>query len=206
MVTIAIIVITSLISFLAFSDRALLGRLLFNANAVYANNQWYRVFSYGLVHADFTHLLFNMFVLYSFGSNLENIYFVQFFGNNAGLVFGLLYITALPVANLYSYFKHKHDYSYNALGASGAVSAVLFSSIFISPLSSLYLMFIPFPIPSFIFGTFYLLYSWYMGRKGGGNIGHDAHFWGAIYGIVFTAVFKKELIAHFFNQIHHFKL
>ncbi len=206
MITYLIIGITSLVSVLAFSNRELLGKLLFNAHAVYANHEWYRLFSHGLVHADFTHLLFNMLVLYSFGSNLENYYFTQYFGAHAGLVFGLLYVTALPAANLYSYYKHKQDFSYNALGASGAVSAILFSSILISPLSSLYLMFIPVPIPSFIFGFCYLAYSWYMGKKGRDNVGHDAHFWGAVYGIVFTLVLKKELFMHFIHQVLSFSL
>ncbi len=206
MITYAILGITTLVSFAAFSNGELLRKLLFNAVEIFSYNQWYRLFSYGLVHADFTHLLFNMFVLYSFGSALENQYFPYLFGSNAGLVTGLLYFSALPASTLFSYFKHKHDFSYNALGASGAVSAIVFAGILISPLSSLYIMFIPFPVPSFIFGALYLAYSWYMSKKGRDNIGHDSHFWGAVYGIVFMLVLKKELAIHFINQVQHFRL
>lgn len=200
MVTYFIIGITSLISVLCFSNRELFGRLLFNANAVFINrSQWYRLFTHGLVHADFPHLILNMFVLYSFGTLLEEYDFRALFGSQAPFVFGLLYVTALPASTLYSYYKHKHNYAYNAVGASGAVSAIVFSSILISPLNTLLVMVIP--MKAFIFGALYLAYSWYMGKKAADNVGHDAHFWGAVYGIVFTAVLKPVLLMNFIYQI-----
>ncbi|MBI2268916.1 MAG: rhomboid family intramembrane serine protease [Bacteroidetes bacterium] len=199
MITYIIIGITTLISISAFSNRDLFGKLLFNASAVYNHRQWYRLFSHGLVHADAGHLLLNMFVLFSFGTAIENHYFKAIFSQNASFVFALMYVTALPASTLYSYYKHKHNYAYNAVGASGAVSAVVFACILISPLSTLLVWFIP--VKAFIFGALYLAYSWYMGKKGTDNVGHDAHFWGAVYGIVFTAVLKPGLIMNFIYQL-----
>lgn len=199
MVTYFIIGITSLISFSAFSNHNLFGKLLFNAVSVHENGQWYRLFSHGLIHADFAHLLLNMFVLYSFGTAIEDYYFGIMFKSNASVIFGLLYLTALPASTLYSYYKHKFNSAYNAVGASGAVSAVVFASILISPLSTLYVWFVP--VKAFIFGALYLAYSWYMAKKGTDNVGHDAHFWGAVYGMVFTAALKPVLIMNFIYQM-----
>ncbi len=199
MVTYIIIGITSLISYKAFNNPELFGKLLFNAAAVHDNKQWYRLFSHGLVHADFGHLLLNMFVLYSFGIAIEDYYFKSLFGNNSSILFTLLYVSALPASTLYSYYKHKHDYSYNAVGASGAVAAVVFASIIISPLSTLLVWFIP--VKAFVFGGLYLGYSWYMSKKGTDNVGHDAHFFGAVYGVIFTIILKPDLLLNFIYQL-----
>lgn len=163
MVTYIIIGITALVSFSAFSNRDLFNKLMFNAVAVHNDKQWYRLFSHGLVHADFGHLFLNMFVLYSFGTAIEDYYFRAIFPGAASFVFALLYISSLPASTMFSLYKHKDNYSYNAVGASGAVSAVVFSSILISPLSTLLVWFIP--VKAFIFGALYLGYSWYMAKK-----------------------------------------
>jgi len=199
MVTYIIIGITSIVSFMAFSNRDLFNKLVFNAVAVHDHKEWYRLFSHGLLHADFGHLLLNMFVLYSFGTAVEDYYFKMLFGTSSSFAFAVLYVTALPASSLYSYNKHKHNYTYNAVGASGAVAAVVFSSILISPLSTLLVWFVP--VKAFIFGALYLGYSWYMDRKGGDNVGHSAHFWGAVYGIVLTGVLRPVLFMNFVYQI-----
>ena len=199
MIVLVIIGLTAISSFMAFSNRMLFEKLLFNASCIYEKNEWYRFFTHGLIHADFGHLLLNMFVLYSFGTALESYYFGPLFGTNASFVFALLYVTALPISSMYSYFKNKYNAAYNAVGASGAVAAIVFSAILISPISTLWVWFIP--VKAFIFGVLYLVYSWYMDKKGNDSVGHSAHFWGAIYGLVFTVVLKPFLALNFIIQI-----
>jgi membrane associated rhomboid family serine protease len=107
-----------------------------------------------------------------------------------------LYIGGAALSTLPSYGKHKDDYSYTAVGASGAVSAVVFASIIFDPWSKLIIFPIPIGIPAILFGFLYLIYSWYMGKKNIDNVGHDAHFWGAVFGFVFTIILKPALFGH----------
>lgn len=201
MVTYIIIALTALISFLAFSNRSLFDKLLFDPYRINHLRQHYRFFTHGLVHADWIHLGINMFVLLSFGSMVENV-FKQTFGVGKGMYFYiLLYIGGLLLSATPSYGKHKNNAWYTAVGASGAVSAIVFASILISPLSGIRFIFIPFDIPAFIFGIIYLGYSAYMSRKGHDNIGHDAHFYGALYGLLYTILIKPALLTGFINQI-----
>jgi membrane associated rhomboid family serine protease len=113
----------------------------------------------------------------------------------------LLYVGGIMFSVLFDFGRHKNDIGYNAVGASGAVSAIVFASILLYPAGGVYLFFIPIEIPSPVFGILYLIYSVYMGRRGGDNIGHDAHFWGAIFGIVFTLALKPQLALDFVNEI-----
>jgi membrane associated rhomboid family serine protease len=196
----AVIILTSLISIYAFYNQDLFGRLKFNAYAIRHHGQGWRFLSYGLVHADWVHLFINMFVLYSFGKAVIESY-LYYFGPKGYLFYLLLYLGGVGFSVLFDYGKHKDDPSYNAVGASGAVSAVLFASILVFPTGSVYLFPIPFPLPSVVFGVFYLVYSAVMARRGTGNIGHNAHFWGAIFGLVFTIALKPLLVASFWKQI-----
>jgi membrane associated rhomboid family serine protease len=196
----AIIIITCLISLYAFYNRELLERFQFNAYAIKHYNQGWRFFSYGLVHADFIHLFVNMFVLYSFGKVVTEAY-IFYFDAKGFLFYLLLYIGGIVFAVLFDFGKHKDDKYYNAVGASGAVSAVLFASILIYPTGSLYLFPIPFPLPSVVFGVFYLIYSAVMARRSHDNIGHNAHFWGAVFGLIFTISLKPSLFMSFVEQI-----
>jgi membrane associated rhomboid family serine protease len=197
-VTIIIIFITSAVSVIAFSNRELLGKLVFSPFDIKHFKNNYRFLSYALIHADWVHLLVNMMVLYSFGRVVET-YYSLYFGNKAILYYILLYIGGIALSTLPSFGKHKDDKSYTALGASGAVSAVVFASIIFDPLSKIYLFLIPIGIPAIIFGVLYLVYSWYMGKKNIDNVGHDAHFWGAIFGFVFTILLKPALLYHLFS-------
>lgn len=200
-ITYIILAITCFVSYKAFEDVELKRKFIFNAYFIKQKQEYYRMFSHGLIHADWMHLGFNMYVLYSFGSNVEPI-FVVLFGEKMGMVnYSILYVGGIAIASIYSYFKHQDNIYYNALGASGAVSAILFSSIALAPLSGIGIIFIPGSIPAWIFGILYLLYSNYMAKKGTDNIGHDAHFWGAVYGVVFTFAMKPELIDNFILQI-----
>ena len=137
-------------------------------------------------------------VLYSFGRIVEQ-YYGFYFSLKGILYYLLLYIGGTALSTLPSYGKHKDDYSYTAVGASGAVSAVVFASIVFDPLNKIYIFLIPIGIPAIIFGILYLVYSWYMGKKNIDNIGHDAHFWGAIFGFVFTILLKPVLLLQLFS-------
>lgn len=191
---------TSLISIYALYNQELFGRLKFNAYAIRHQGQGWRFLSYGLIHADWVHLFINMFVLYSFGKAVIEAY-CYYFDLKGYLFYLLLYIGGLGFSVLFDYGKHKDDPHYNAVGASGAVSAVLFASILVFPTGSVYLFPIPFPLPSVVFGVIYLVYSAVMARRGTGNIGHNAHFWGAIFGLVFTIALKPILAVSFWQQI-----
>jgi membrane associated rhomboid family serine protease len=199
-VTYIIIGITLLFSIPAMNNADLKWKMMFNAYQIKHRNEWYRFFSHALIHADWMHLFMNMYVLYMFGIMLEHQY-ADLFDMKAQLFYVLLYVGAIACSSLYSYEKHKDDMHYNALGASGAVSAVVFAHILIDPSSRLGLLFIPIMLPGWVFGGLYLFYSWYMGKKGADNIGHDAHFWGAVFGIVFTLCLKPSLGMDFIKMI-----
>ncbi len=198
--TLIIIIITSIVSLLALNQKEVFHQLAFHPSAIRYSGQQYRFFSYALIHADLMHLFVNMFVLYSFGSATERYFSIIFQGKGLFFYF-LLYLGGIIFSTLPSYGKHKDDPSYSAVGASGAVSAVLFSSIIFNPLSSISFLFLPFPIPAFIFGGLYLVFSAYMARKGHDNIGHDAHFWGAVFGLFFTIALKPGLALMFIEKI-----
>lgn len=217
-ITNIIILITVLISIAGFSNRQLFDRLKFNGYMIFHHKELWRFVTSAFVHVDFFHLFVNMYVLYIFGNSYNKPgyeqligvegYFQLNFGNLGVLYYVLLYLMACIVSSIYSYEKHKHDIHYNAVGASGATSAILFAFIAIAPVRSLYLLFLPFPIPGFILGALYLIYSWYMARKKIDNIGHDAHFFGAVFGFLFVfltdfSAFSKFIhsVVYYFNHI-----
>jgi membrane associated rhomboid family serine protease len=183
-ITLIIIIITVLVSIAAFSNEKILNDFIFYPPAVTHNKQWYRFFTCGLIHADYAHLIFNMYAFYLFGKNVEGA-FINIFYEKGKLLYLLLYITSLFVCLLPTYSRHRDDSSYRSLGASGAVSAVIFAYILLNPLDKLYIIFIPIGIPGFIFGFLYLVISSYLDKRGGGNINHSAHIWGALYGVAF---------------------
>lgn len=200
MITFLIIAVTAIISILAFYNKELQGRLLFSPIMIAEHRQGYRFITHAFVHADWMHLAVNMFVLLSFGSAVE-VYYADLFGSKGWYFYILLYFGGILLSSTPSYAKHKSNKFYHAVGASGAVSAVVFASILISPLTGIRFIFIPFDIPAFIFGGLYLIFSAYMAKKGNDNIGHDAHFWGAVFGFVFTLILKPSLGSLFIEQI-----
>lgn len=202
MITIIIIAITVIVSIISMDNHSLKNKLMFNAYMIHKRKEWYRFFSNGLIHADWMHLAFNMFSLYIFGGNVEQMYRDNdVFGAKGILFFILLYVGGLVMSSLYSYEKHKNDIYYNALGASGAVSAVIFAFIILAPTQKLMLLILPIPIPAYLFGLIFLGIEYYMAKRGQGNIGHDAHFWGAVFGIAFTLILKPSLLQSFIEQI-----
>lgn len=195
-----LILITGVVSFMAFSNRELFDKLKFNAWYVKHDREWYRFLSYALLHADWSHLLINMFVFWSF-SGVVMQFFERDFGQMASFYFLLLYIGGVVFSTLFDFAKHRDDIYYNAVGASGAVSAVVFSSIILYPDGRIFFIFLPIGIPSWLFGLLYLGYSAYMGKRNVGNIGHNAHFWGAIFGIIYTMVINPDYIKMFYRQL-----
>jgi membrane associated rhomboid family serine protease len=157
--------------------------------------------TYGAVHGGWGHLVFNMLTLYFFGPLVER-YFQAMSGAAGPVLFAVLYVTALAVSSAGDLVKYRNDWNYNAVGASGAVSAVLFASVFFEPTMGIYFYFIPIPIPGFIFAPLYLIYCQWMARRNMDNIGHTAHFWGAVYGFIFPLIIKPSLFYHFINSFN----
>jgi membrane associated rhomboid family serine protease len=184
-ITLIIIALTAIISFSALSNQKVTNDLIFYPPAVTNQNQWYRFFSCALIHADIPHLLFNMWGLYIFGENLENA-FAFIFPGKGGLLFVALYLFSQFFCLVPTYLKNKDNHYYRSLGASGAVSGVVFASIILFPTAKLGLLFIPIGIPGFIFGLLYLAISYGMAKKGTDNINHEAHFFGALAGAGFV--------------------
>ncbi len=207
-VTLIILLLTCVISFVAFSNEKITNDLIFYPTAVTNQNQWYRFITCGFIHADIMHLAFNMYTFYMFGGIVEKA-FVEIFYDSGKTLYTILYITSLVACLLPTYFKHKDDYYYRSLGASGAVSAVIFVGIMLYPTMKLEIFPIPVGIPAFIFGPLYLIVSAYLAKKGRGNINHSAHIWGAIFGIVFFIIACQLLssfrpVTHFVDEVSSF--
>ncbi|MCB0431143.1 MAG: rhomboid family intramembrane serine protease [Flavobacteriales bacterium] len=201
MITLVIIVITGLVSVQAFSNHELFLRLRFNAYVTRNQKQWYRLGSYALLHADWMHLIVNMFVLYSFGQQVE-LEYRAYFGPIGMLFYVLLYTSSVVMSIIPSYEQQKNNPVYNSVGASGAVSAVLFAQVLFDPLGQVALYGI-IPMPSILFAVVYLGYSWYMGKQGRDNINHHAHFFGAVYGMLFTVLLDKQIAVNFWELIKY---
>ena len=194
-ITLIIVIITSIISVSGFSNQKIINDLIFYPPAVSERNQWYRFFSCGLIHADVAHLIFNMLSLYLFGEMVENE-FVAIFGKNGKAFYLAMYVLALLVSLLPTYFRNRHNYHYRSLGASGAVSAVVFAGLLIAPDATIGFLFIPPFIPGFIFAPLYLIFSAMMEKRGGDNINHSAHIWGALFGLAFLIIVGKLVADH----------
>ena len=194
--------LTVAVSVYAWSNRQLLdGWILDPYEMNRRGGQWYRFLTSGFLHADWGHLLFNMITLYSFGG-VTLTAFASTLGNQNGIIaFLVLYLGGIIFSDLPTYFRHRHDPGYRSLGASGGVASVLFAGILFQPIGKVYMMFIPFGIPGFIWGVLYLIYSYYMGRRRGDNINHDAHFYGALYGVVLTVALIPGVLPYFIQQV-----
>lgn len=196
-VTLAIIAVTVLVSWCAFDRPQLLGRLILWPPAIDRHRQYDRLVTHGFVHADWMHLLFNMITLYFFGGVMER-FFSQYIGPLGYLAF---YLSAIVVAILPTYMRHQRDAHYRSLGASGAVSAVLFAFVLLAPWERIYLFFIPIGIPAFLFAGLYIGYSIWMDRRGTDNINHSAHLWGAVYGMLFTVMLEPRVATTFIARL-----
>ncbi len=196
-VTLALIALTCAASFFAWKQPDLLQRLILWPPAIARGKEYWRLLSYGFVHADGQHLLFNMITLYFFGSAMEN-YLTQL-GLPWPWGFVGFYLSALLVSILPSYLRHRADPNYCSLGASGAVSAVLFSFILIQPWSLIIVFVVP--VPAIIYAVLYVGFSIWMEKRGRDNVNHSAHLWGAGYGVLFTVLLQPRIIEHFFTAL-----
>lgn len=206
MITVLLIAITCIVSFLAFNNQHLLDKLIFYPPAISQRREWYRFFTCGFIHADIGHLFFNMFTLFIFGREIESV-FKAVFGNGMGAaIYLFLYLGALFFCLLPTYNKNRENYHYRSLGASGAISAVVFAYMLINPMSYMGIIFIPLFMPAFLFGFIYIAISYYLDKKQAGNINHSAHLFGGFYGLIFTfAVFALladiNLIKEFIEKV-----
>jgi membrane associated rhomboid family serine protease len=192
-----ILAATCIVSFMAFSNRRLIDDLILWPPAIERKREYYRLVTYGLIHADGMHLLFNMITLYFCGGWMEPFYEERM----GAFGFGLFYLGGLIVSILPTYLKNRHNNNYRSLGASGAVSAVLFAFILINPWAQLLVLFVR--VPAIIYAVLYVGYSIYMDRQGRGNINHSAHLWGAAYGVVFTVLVDKSVLPGFLDELAH---
>lgn len=196
--TLIFVVATVITSFAAFNNHELMNKLILWPARMKTPSEYYRLITHGFIHADWGHLFFNMLALYSFGQNVEMMF--SLYGMPAGLFF-MLYITSLVIASIPSFIRNKDNYNYRSLGASGATSAIIFASVYFTPWSKILLIFIP--VPAIIAAVAFLIYSATMSKRGGDNIAHDAHFWGAVYGFVFTLIFAPDHGLGFIEQLMH---
>lgn len=200
--TLIIIILTAVISISAFNNNDVYNRLILWPKRMDEPKEYYRLLTSGFIHADWMHLGFNMLTLYFFGGQVEQIFAAI---GKPGL-FPVMYLAGIVAASLPSFAKHKNNGYFRSLGASGGVAAVLFSFIYYAPWETILIIFLP--VPSIIAAIAYLVYSVYMSRKGADNINHDAHFWGAVFGFVFTFLFDPSHGRIFIQQISnpHFNI
>ena len=203
MITLVIVIITGLISVAAFRNRDLLYRFDLSPYHIVQKKQYYRIFTHAFLHADYMHLGINMLVLYSFGTGIEQVFNSL---EEQGIIFSgpfffiLLYISSIALSALSTITRYRNSEGYSAVGASGAVSAVVFTYIFFAPLQKIY-FYMVLPIPGIVFGILYLIYSSYMGRRNKDNINHAAHFWGAVVGFLFPILLDPSLIMVFLGNL-----
>ncbi len=175
------------------SNQNLLHKMMLHPYSVVNQNKWYQLITSGFVHADLIHLMFNMLSYYFFAFNLELII--------GSFNFFIIYFVSLVASDISTVLKNKDNPQYYSLGASGAVSAVIFASILVFPGSKIALIFFPIGIPAPIFGVLYLVYCYYASKRSGDLINHEAHFWGAVSGIVLLIILLPGVIPHFLNSV-----
>ena len=188
-----IFIFTLVTSIYAFNDSSLYGKFMLHPYSVYRKQNVYTLITSGLIHGSWMHLIFNMFTFYFFAFTLESTI--------GSIPFAIIYFVGLILSDIPSVFKHKNDFHYHSLGASGAISAVLFSYILFYPLNTLMIFPLPIPIWAALFGVLYLVYSYYMSKSSRDNINHDAHLFGAITGIIVTIILVPGIVPHFLAAI-----
>lgn len=198
-ITITIIALTAVISIAGFRFGNIIDALIFWPPAITRKFQYYRFITCGFIHASTMHLLFNMLTLFFFGRIME-VYYMGMLGLQH-YYYLVLYVGALIVSNIPTFIKHRNDYQYRSLGASGAVSAILFAFILLKPWVTIYVFFLP--VPAIVYGGLFLVYSVYMSKKGGDHINHDAHFYGALFGVLFTIAVHPDVVNIFIDELKH---
>ena len=198
-ITLIISIITVIVSIVAIRNQDIKEKLSFNPYKITHNNEYHRIFTHALVHADWMHLIINIMVFISFGEAVEH-YFKEIFFGKSELYYITLYVGGVLFSSLYGLIKNKDNIYYSAVGASGAVSAVLYAAVLFQPTNKIYFFGIV-PIPGILFAVIYLIYSYQMSKKSNDNIAHDAHFFGAVFGFIFPIILMPNLIIRFFEII-----
>lgn len=196
MFTDLLIIVTAAVSIACFNKYQLFERLSLKPYRVVQHQEWWRIITHGFVHADWIHLLVNMFTFWSFGGYIETAFEYLGFGKWAFLT---LYFGGMIAASISDIIRYRNAEWYTSIGASGAVSAVLFAAIFLNPWDKI-LLFAVIPIPGILFGVLYLAYCQYMARQDGDNINHNAHFYGAVFGFVFPILLEPRLFQMFLSH------
>lgn len=203
-ITIGLIIANVIFSLIGFSNAALVDKTIMWPYRVARENQYIRFITSGFLHADMLHLFFNMFTLFFFGRILE--IYLKVYGLGGGLSYLALYFLGLIISDIPSYIKHKNNYNYRSLGASGAVAAVVFATIVFDPWNRIYL-YGALGISASVYAVLYIVYCVYMGKRGGDNINHDAHLWGSLFGLAFIlaliAALQPALFAGIIEQLQH---
>ena len=203
-VTLILVAANVIISVIGFSNQDMITKTIMWPYGVKRHNQFYRFITSGFIHADWMHLIFNMFTLYFFGRVVE-IYF-SVYGLGGNIAYVSLYFLGLIASDIPTYLKHRDDYNYHCLGASGAVSAIVFAAIVFNPWSSIYI-YGALKISAFIYAVLYIFYCVYMAKQQRDNINHDAHLWGALFGLGFTialiAALQPILFEYILEQLKH---
>ncbi len=189
----AIFVITILMSLIAFSNDEVYTKLMLQPYNISRGSKIYTIITSGFIHNDWMHLIFNMMSFYFFAFNLE----VEL----GHWQFGVLYMVSMILSDLPSIAKHKDDFWYRSLGASGAISAVVFSAILFRPLDKMMLMILPIPMPAVLFAVLYLVYCSYASKREQDNINHDAHFYGALSGVIITIILVPSIVPYFIHTV-----
>jgi membrane associated rhomboid family serine protease len=198
-VTYFLLALTILISARAMNDNSFKSKLMLNPYDVIHNKKWYRCITHGFIHADYTHLIFNMIVLFMFGERLEEKLVAEY-GLKGHYHFVILYLTGILFSCLFSLQKHKDNPGYNSLGASGATMAVLFGFIILFPTAKLAMFLVPIPIYAYYYGPIILLIEYLLSKRGGTGIAHDAHIAGAIFGVIFITLLDYNYLIDFFKN------
>lgn len=195
-ITLFIVLATAMVSVSALNNRDLFYKLDFQPFMIQRNKQWYRFLSHAFVHADWGHLAVNMYVLYQFGKLVES-YFEVMFPDMWQIYFVLLYVGGILFSTIPGYARNRENYGYHGVGASGAVSAIVYSFILMEPMAPLGIIFIPISMPAIVFGLLYLVLEIYLDRNRKSNIAHSAHYFGGLFGVFFTAIVEPDLVLQY---------
>lgn len=204
-ITTILIILTAAISIYGFKNSSFLEQCLFIPYRIKRHREWHRFISSGFIHKDYVHLLFNMFTFYFFGGVVERLFLYKFGTMAGGLLFIVFYLLAILVSDIPTYYKNQNRSYYRALGASGGTAATVFASIIILPLSDICLFGL-ICLPGFILGTLFLLYSYFKGKNQDDSINHDAHLYGALFGIIFILIISPESATTFIAQIKSYRI
>lgn len=194
-----IFIFTIVTSLYAFSNAEVYGKFMLHPYSVSRGRRLYSVITSGMIHKDWGHLLVNMLSFYFFAFTLERTFVsLSSWGH---VQFGVLYVVSIVLSDVSSILKHKEDFWYNSLGASGAVCAVVFSYILFYPMNKMIIFPLPIPIPAVLYGFLFLGYCWYASRNSRDAINHDAHFYGALTGVFLTIIYYPDIAGYFVNQL-----